>query len=55
MGYEYVNTGKRKAGILYGREKIKRPNPIAYQLNTSEIFINCPIEQDHFGSRKRKV
>jgi hypothetical protein len=37
MGHDFVNTTKRKTEMLYGREKVKILNPIAYQVNTSEM------------------
>jgi hypothetical protein len=55
MGYDFVNTGKKKNCNIVWKEKLKIFNQIAYQVNTSEMFRNSPIEKDHYGCRKRKV
>jgi hypothetical protein len=61
-GHDFVNTGKRKKKCMEGKEiKMEKNifdkvlNTIAYQVNRSERFRNCPIEEDDYGSRKRKV
>jgi hypothetical protein len=58
-----LNAGeKKKNNCIEGKELKWRKgncekvlNAIAFEVNKSKKFRNCPIEQDCYGSSKRKV